>query len=37
MGAQIGGAGQFDEGNVVVDGAGVPLRVGEHLRSTAGS
>lgn len=37
MGVQCGGAGQLDEGNVVVDGAGVPLGVGEHLRSTTGS
>lgn len=30
-GAQAGGGGQLDEGDVVVDGAGVPLGVCEHL------
>lgn len=31
VGAQGGGGGQLDEGDVIVDGAGVPARVGEHL------
>lgn len=31
VGAQAGGGGQLDEGDVVVDGAGVPLGVGEDL------
>lgn len=31
VGAEAGGAGQLDEGDVVVDGVGVPLGVGEHL------
>lgn len=35
--AQASGAGQLDEGDVVVDGVGIPLRVGEHLRRTRGA
>lgn len=31
IGAHAGGAGQLDEGDVIVDGAGVPLGVGEDL------
>lgn len=30
-GAEAGGRGQLDEGDVIVDGAGVPAGVGEHL------
>lgn len=32
-GAQAGGRGQLDEADVIVDGARVPLGVGEHLRA----
>lgn len=31
VGAQAGGGGQLDEGDVIVDGAGVPAGVSEHL------
>lgn len=31
VGAQASGAGQLDEGDVVVDGVGIPLGMGEHL------
>lgn len=31
VGAQSGGAGQLDQGDVIVDGVGVPVGVGEHL------
>lgn len=36
VGAHAGRRGQLNEGNVVVDGAGVPLGVGEHLRGGGG-
>lgn len=32
MGTHGHGGGQPDEGDVIVDGAGVPLRVGEDLK-----
>lgn len=31
VGAQAGGTGQLDEGDVIVDGTGIPAGVGEHL------
>lgn len=36
VGAQTGGAGQLDEGDVIVDGAGVPVGVCEHLDGRRG-
>lgn len=36
VGAQASGRGQLDEGDVVVDGVGIPLGMGEHLRRSRG-
>lgn len=37
VGAQASGAGQLDEGDVVVDGVGVPLGMGEDLGRSRGA
>jgi len=36
VGVQLGGGGQLDQGDVVVDGISVPGGVGEHLRASRG-
>lgn len=34
VGAQASGGGQLDQGDVVVDGVGIPLGMGEHLEKS---
>lgn len=36
VGAEAGGSGQLDQGDVIVDGAGVPFGMSEHLKAHRG-